>query len=94
MPYCKVRDIRLCNDDPRAMNCGERDLQNIDNLLVRGSPMVCDYCKGHCECDHPTWTGFTIKIENFDEQFKVKEIKHVLKKYFNERCGELKCRKV
>ena len=86
MPYCKVDSIRLCcSGDPRAEHCG--DFIDKDGIIMRDHQIDCTLCTGYCDCDHPTWQGFTMKIEKFDEQFDVNEIAQVLRDHFDERCG-------
>ena len=90
MPFCKVDYIRLIKDDPRAEYCsGFDDDKNINSLLIRGSPMVCTYCSGYCECNHPTYQRFVIEIECYDEKMKSDTLIHMLGDQFGEKFGEM-----
>lgn len=86
MPYCKVNCIRLCcNGDPRAEYCGDF----VDKDIMRERQPDCIFCEGYCECDHPTWQGFTIKIECFDKKFDAEYIAQILDEHFGDKCGEI-----
>lgn len=93
MPYCRVKCIRLMDNDPRAQNCDARDMQGVESLLVRGSPMVCEYCTGFAECDQPTWKTFTVKIECFDDKITQKQLVLVVEEGLGGRYGKIEAKR-
>lgn len=93
MPYCRVNCIRLMDDDPRADNCDARDLQGIESLLTKGSPMVCEYCTGFAECDHPTWKSFAIQVECFDDTVTAKQLILAIEEGLGGRYGQVDVRR-
>lgn len=93
MPYCRVDGIRLMNDDPRAQNCDARDLQGVESLLTRGSPMVCEYCTGFADCDHPTWQTFEVQVECFEDKVKANQLVLAIEEGLGGRYGKIEVRR-
>ncbi len=91
MPYCKVDRIRLMTDDPRAKNCDAVDLRrDVDKRFYKKNPpIICTFCTGYCECDHPTLQKFEIEIECFDEEFDEAYISQILDDHIGKKCGEI-----
>jgi hypothetical protein len=78
-------------DDPRAENCDARDLRRTDDkrYYKKNHPIICTFCTGYCECDHPTFQGFTIKIECFDRKITVDELCSELSYWLKDKCGKI-----
>jgi hypothetical protein len=78
-------------DDPRAENCDARDLRrsNDERFYKKNHPIICTFCTVYCECDHPTFHGFTIKVECFDHILTVEQLQYALKYWFDQEFGEI-----
>jgi hypothetical protein len=77
-------------DDPRAEYCsGFDDNKNIKGLLTRGSPVVCTYCSGYCNCDYPTYQRFVVEVECYDEKIKPNALIRMLGDRFGKKYGEM-----